>query len=73
LRLDKLVEFVDETVHRNSRRLRDVEVWIFEGAWNGQTYGEIADAHNYTSQYLQQDVGPKLWTLLRKTFKDFES
>jgi WD40 repeat protein len=71
LDLEKLVEFVDETVHhKTSRRLRDVEVWIFEGSWNGQTYGEIADAHNYTSQYLQQDVGPKFWKLLSDVFEE---
>jgi WD40 repeat protein len=71
LDLEKLIEFVDEAVHhKNSRRLRDVEVWIFEGSWHGQTYGEIADAHNYTSQYLQQDVGPKFWKLLSDVFEE---
>ena len=71
LDLEKLVEFVDVTVHhKTSRRLRDVEVWIFKGSWNGQTYGEIADAHNYTSQYLQQDVGPKFWKLLSDVFEE---
>jgi WD40 repeat protein len=71
LDLEKLVEFVDATVHhKTSRRLRDVEVWIFKGSWHGQTYGEIADAHNYTSQYLQQDVGPKFWKLLSDVFEE---
>jgi WD40 repeat protein/HPt (histidine-containing phosphotransfer) domain-containing protein len=71
LDLEKLVEFVDEAVHhKTSRRLRDVEVWIFKGSWNGQTYGEIADAHSYTSQYLQQDVGPKFWKLLSDVFEE---
>jgi WD40 repeat protein len=71
LNLEKLVEFVDEAVHRKtSRRLRDVEVWIFKGAWNDQTYGEIADEHNYTSQYLQQDIGPKFWRLLSDVFEE---
>jgi WD40 repeat protein len=71
LDLEKLVEFVDEAVHhKTSRRLRDVEVWIFKGSWNGQTYGEIADAHSYTSQYLQQDVGPKFWRLLSDVFEE---
>jgi WD40 repeat protein len=71
LDLEKLVEFVDAAVHHNTnRRLRDVEVWIFKGAWHGQTYSEIADEHNYTSQYLQQDVGPKFWKLLSDVFEE---
>jgi WD40 repeat protein len=71
LELEKLVEFVDAAVHqKTSRRLRDIEVWIFEGSWNGQTYVEIAEAHNYTHQYLQQDVGPRFWKLLSNVFEE---
>jgi internalin A len=69
--LDRLLEFVDQKIFNlKQRRLRDVECFILDGSWKGQTYGEIADKHNYTYQYLQQDVGPKLWKLLSDIFKE---
>jgi hypothetical protein len=46
-----LIDFVNTAVfHATQRHLRDVEVWILEGAWNGQTYKDIAQEHNYASQ-----------------------
>jgi hypothetical protein len=46
------------------RRLTDVEVAVLQGAWQGQTYEEIAEAYGYFASYLKQGVGPKLWKLL---------
>lgn len=66
-----LIDFVNTAVfHETQRHLRDVEVWILEGAWNGQTYKDIAQEHNYTSQYLSQDIGPRFWKLLSTVFKE---
>lgn len=48
------------------RHLKDVEVAVLRGSWQGQTYHEIAEAYGYTTKYLKQDVGPKLWKLLSK-------
>lgn len=69
--LQKLVKFVDTKVfNKTQRHLRDVEVWVFEGAWVGKKYEEIAQTHNYTPQYLQQDIGPRFWKLLSDVFEE---
>ncbi len=63
--------FVDAQVLRHTQRhLRDVEVFILQGSWAKKTYDVIAQEHNYTAQYLQQDVGPKLWKLLSTVFAE---
>lgn len=51
---------------RTQSRLKDVEKFILQGAWQHQTYDQIADSSNYryTPSYLKQDVGPKLWKRL---------
>ena len=51
-------------VAKKQRHLKDIEVAILRGSWQGQKYHEIAQAQGYTSEYLKQDVGPKLWKLL---------
>lgn len=48
------------------RQLREVETAILFGAWQGQTYEEIAENSGYAVSYLKRDVGPKLWKLLSK-------
>jgi WD40 repeat protein len=69
--LEKIIEFVDNKVYgKMQRHLRDVEVWIFKGSWVGKKYDEIAQTHNYTSQYLQQDIGPRFWKLLSDVFQE---
>ncbi len=44
--------------------LRDAEIFVLEGAWNGLTYEKIAELHNFTVNYLRGDVGSKLWQKL---------
>jgi WD40 repeat protein len=62
---DELIILVDAAVHENTKRhLKDTEVLVLRGSWGGQGYEAIAEAHHYTTQYLRQDVGPKLWKLL---------
>lgn len=62
---DELIFLIDAAVYEKTQRhLRDTEVLVLRGSWQGQGYGEIAEAHHYTAQYLRQDVGPKLWKLL---------
>jgi len=46
------------------RHLNDVESVILQGAWQGQTYEQIARASGYSASYLTRDIGPKLWRLL---------
>ncbi|MEG4984531.1 NB-ARC domain-containing protein [Microcoleus sp. BR0-C5] len=49
---------------KTNRHLKDIEVIILRGAWQGQEYHKIAEAYGYAAEYLMQDVGPKLWKLL---------
>ncbi len=49
-----------------SRPLSQVETAILTGAWQSQTYEQIAEVAGYSVSYLTRDVGPKLWKLLSK-------
>ena len=46
------------------RHLGDVETAILKGAWQNQTYEEIAETSGYSISYLTRDIGPKFWKLL---------
>jgi AAA-like domain len=47
-----------------NRHLKDVEIIILKGSWQGLNYDEIASNAGYAAKYLRQDVGFKLWKLL---------
>lgn len=51
-----------------SRRLKNIEVVILQGVWQGQKYDQIAEAVGYASEYIKHDVGPKLWQTLSASF-----
>ncbi len=46
------------------RGLSDVETTIVRGAWQNQTYEQIAEVFGYSHSYLSRDVGPKFWKIL---------
>lgn len=59
----------DEAFYQtHGRHLTSVEIAILQGAWERQTYEDIADAARYSPTYLKQDVGPKLWRALAAAF-----
>ncbi|PMB00151.1 serine/threonine protein kinase [Fischerella thermalis CCMEE 5268] len=59
------LEILDAVVfHKNNRHLKDVEIIILQGSWQGLSYDEIATNEGYAAKYLRQDVGFKLWKLL---------
>ena len=47
-----------------SRHLNTIEIVVLEGVLQGKKYGEIAADSGYSSEYLKNNVGPKLWKLL---------
>uniref|UniRef100_B8HZ95 WD-40 repeat protein n=1 Tax=Cyanothece sp. (strain PCC 7425 / ATCC 29141) TaxID=395961 RepID=B8HZ95_CYAP4 len=51
----------DLLVQHGLRPLTDVETLILRGAWEQNTYEEIAESTGYSDSYLRKDVGPKLW------------
>ncbi|BAY22946.1 hypothetical protein NIES2100_27100 [Calothrix sp. NIES-2100] len=55
-------------VTQTKRHLKDIEVAILRSSWQGKKYDEIAQTHGYTTEYLQHDVGPKLWQMLSEAF-----
>lgn len=59
---EKAQQIVDSLIFENKgKHLSDIEITILRGAWDNQTYEEIAEAEGYTSNYLSKDVGNKLW------------
>jgi hypothetical protein len=59
------LEILDAVVfNKNNRHLKDVEIIILQGSWQGLSYDEIATNEGYAAKYLRQDVGFKLWKLL---------
>jgi hypothetical protein len=55
-------------VAQTKRHLKDIEVAILRSSWQGKKYDEIAQVYGYTTEYLQHDVGPKLWQMLSEAF-----
>jgi hypothetical protein len=51
-----------------SRRLKNIEVEVLQGAWLGKTYDQIALESGYAPEYIKHDVGPKLWQILSASF-----
>jgi hypothetical protein len=41
--------------------LKDVEIELLQGSWEGLTYEKMADTYHHSVNYLRGDVGPKLW------------
>lgn len=62
---DTALKIVDAAVvARTKKHLKDIEVTILRGSWQYQKYEEIAHTYGYTTDYLQHDIGPKLWQML---------
>lgn len=63
---DEIVRLVNQVVlARKGRPLKTVERIVLKGAWENQTYTDIATTNvGYTEDYLKKDVGPNLWKLL---------
>jgi WD40 repeat protein len=65
MELEQALAIVNQAIFaQEGRYLSDIEHVIFTGAWNNQTYEQIADAHGYSIRYLKDDCGRKFWKLL---------
>ncbi|MDJ0567499.1 MAG: AAA-like domain-containing protein [Pleurocapsa sp. MO_192.B19] len=68
---EKAQRTVDNLVfEQTGKHLSDIEILILRGAWDNQTYEEIAEAEGYTSNYLSKDVGNKLWANLSAALQE---
>ncbi|MBG1267869.1 NB-ARC domain-containing protein, partial [Nostoc sp. WHI] len=62
---EEAVKVADAAVFANTKRhLKDIEIVILRGAWQGQQYYDISESYGYAAGYLKYDVGPKLWKVL---------
>ncbi len=55
---------------RTGKHLSSTEVLVLEGTWKGLKYPQIATENGYASEYLRNDVGPKLWKRLSEAFEE---
>jgi WD40 repeat protein len=71
MNVEQAIEVANTVVFAQvGRHLSDVETTILRGAWQGQTYEQIAEASGYSISYLTRDVGPKLWKLLSQALRE---
>ncbi|MEC4894653.1 MAG: AAA-like domain-containing protein [Oscillatoria sp. PMC 1051.18] len=58
-------EVVNQLLSKNTgKHLTDLEAKILQDAWQGKTYYEMAEKYGYSPEYLNKDVGNKLWKKL---------
>jgi WD40 repeat protein len=63
--LEQALAIINQVVYAQiGRYLSDIEQVIFTGAWQSQTYEQIAQIHGYSVKYLKDDSGRKFWKLL---------
>ncbi len=60
-------ESADRIFAQNTGKyLSDIEMKVLQGSWSGKSYDEIAKTYGYSAEYLNKDVGNKLWHKLSK-------
>jgi hypothetical protein len=63
--IDQAVEVANQAVTvTHGRPLSDVEILVLKGAWERDSYDQIAARNQYSTSYISQDIAPKLWKLL---------
>ena len=66
--LDQALNIANQAVSQRFRRkLTDIEVIVFKGAWHREEYDQIAAKNQYATSYISQDVAPKLWKILTES------
>ncbi|MBE9046934.1 AAA-like domain-containing protein [Pleurocapsales cyanobacterium LEGE 10410] len=68
---EKVQQTVEKLIFQQTGKyLSDIEMVVLQGAWDGKTYEEIAEAKGYASSYLSRDVGNKLWSILSAALQE---
>lgn len=63
--IDQAIEAANRAVESvQGRCLTDVEINVLKGAWNRESYDQIAAQNQYSTSYISQDIAPKLWKSL---------
>ena len=50
--------------------LSDIEIKLLQGSWEEKTYDRIAAIYGYSAEYLNKDVGNKLWHKLSQALQE---
>lgn len=50
------------------KHLKDIELLVLQGSWDGLTYENMAEIHFMTVNYLRGNIGPELWQKLSESF-----
>jgi AAA-like domain/TIR domain len=65
---EEALEFIENLVYtKTSKHLNDLERKVFIGSWQGLTYEQI---YPLNPEYVEKDVGFKLWRKLSKVLDD---
>jgi hypothetical protein len=65
-------------LNKTNQHLSDIEMKVLQAAWEERTYDDMARDYGYSAEYLNKDVGNKLWKKLsialgeRVTKKNFK-
>lgn len=67
--LEEALNIVNHLVSlKRGKSLSKPEIALIRGAWNEQNYKQMADDSNYTVNYLQRNLAPKLFDDLTRIF-----
>lgn len=62
---ERAKQVAEQVVFNHSgEHLKDIELELLQGAWEGLTYEKMAELRFLSVNYLRGDVGPKLWQKL---------
>lgn len=63
--VDKAIEVANQAMTTtHGRKLTDVEILVLTGAWQRDSYDQVAARNQYSTSYISQDIAPRLWKLL---------
>ncbi len=67
---EQVIDYLERLlIAKKYPRFKEIELCIITGIWKDESYEDIADYCGYSSNYLRQDVAPKVW----KTISDLLS
>ncbi len=65
------LEFADKLIYKNTAvHLKDIEIAVLQASWEGVTYPQMAEDYGYSAEYLNKDVGNKLWHKLSQVLQE---
>ncbi|MDF0553029.1 AAA-like domain-containing protein [Kamptonema sp. UHCC 0994] len=68
---DEALKVADAAIYeKTGSHLSDIEVKVLRGAWDGDSYEQIAEKFGYSVNYIRADIGSKLWEKLSKALPE---